>query len=291
MCRLSLLLAIFLGLASPAVAEDFPYPPISTIPPAPPGPPRYATVGPATFTRWSGFYFGGQFGLGNGNADFSGATQGGVAYTLRNTYLESDFTPSQWPVLGTANTSALSYGGFVGYNTQWQDLILGIELNINYSTLSLNAPNSPLSRTTSADSAGDAYALLLSGAGSVTNIDTATLRARAGYVVGSFLPYGFAGPAVALANVSVSSTLSGIQYTSGTVGTCSGAQPCTPFSFTSSSVKNMEVLYGFAVGAGVDIAVTQNIFVRAEVEWDQFNPPPGILMTIATARVGAGLKF
>ena len=49
----------------------------------------------------------------------------------------------------------------------------------------------------------------------------------------------------------------------------------------------MEVLYGLAVGAGVDVLVTPNIFLRAEFEWDQFNPPPGILMTVATARVGA----
>jgi hypothetical protein len=31
-------------------------------------------VGPATFTRWSGFYAGGQIGFGDANADFSGAT-------------------------------------------------------------------------------------------------------------------------------------------------------------------------------------------------------------------------
>ena len=41
------------------------------------------SVGPATFTRWSGFYFGGQFGLSNGNADFSKSTDSVVAYALR----------------------------------------------------------------------------------------------------------------------------------------------------------------------------------------------------------------
>ena len=33
-------------------------------------------------------------------------------------------------MLGTANNSTIGYGGFVGYNTQWQDLILGIEANL-----------------------------------------------------------------------------------------------------------------------------------------------------------------
>ena len=51
------------------------------------------------------------------------------------------------------------------------------------------------------------------------------------------------------------------------------------------------MLYGFTVGGGVDVALTPNIFLRADLEFDQFNPPPGILMTIATGRVGAGFKF
>ncbi len=76
-------------------------------------------VGPATFTRWSGLYAGGQFGYTNGNAPFSNATQSGIAYAFRETTLENEFNVSQWPTLGTANETAPSYGGFVGYNTQW----------------------------------------------------------------------------------------------------------------------------------------------------------------------------
>ena len=51
------------------------------------------------------------------------------------------------------------------------------------------------------------------------------------------------------------------------------------------------MLYGFTVGAGVDVAVTANIFLRAEFEWDQFNPPPGFFASVASGRVGAGFKF
>ena len=46
-------------------------------------------VGPATFTRWSGFYAGGQYGWSDANADFSNATSGPVAFALRITTLES----------------------------------------------------------------------------------------------------------------------------------------------------------------------------------------------------------
>jgi outer membrane immunogenic protein len=136
------------------------------------------TVGPATFTRWSGFYFGGQVGWGNANADFSGATKSLVAFALRNTLLESEVAPSQWQVLGNANQSAAAYGGFVGYNTQWQDLILGMEANFNRASFSLHASTSPIGRTTS-DSAGNAYIVNITGSGSIVMQDFATMRLRA----------------------------------------------------------------------------------------------------------------
>ena len=140
-----------LALASPASAADLDIPP--------PAPVDYdtlrgsLTVGPATFTRWSGFYVGGQIGLSNGNANFSNSTTGIVSYLLRETALEDEFTPSQWPVLGTANNSAPSYGGFFGYNTQWQDLVLGVEANLNRANLFLNAPSiADRTATTATDS-------------------------------------------------------------------------------------------------------------------------------------------
>ena len=45
-------------------------------------------VAPALFTRWSGFYFGGQVGYSDALADFSGSTQVPVAYALRETNLD-----------------------------------------------------------------------------------------------------------------------------------------------------------------------------------------------------------
>jgi opacity protein-like surface antigen len=272
MCRRVCALLVFglavLGLASPACAQDYPFLRSSE------------TVGPATFTRWSGFYFGGQVGYGNGNADFSNATQSVVASALRETTLEADFSVST-QLLGTANNSAPSFGGFVGYNSQWQDLIIGIEANLNRAAFSLNAPSTPIGPLTAADNLGVTHTVTISGSGSVTNLDFATLRARAGYVVGNFLPYGFAGVALGLANVSVAAN----------INDCTVTAPISCASFSNSFSRNMDVLYGLAVGAGVDVLVTPNIFLRAEFEWDQFNPPPGILMTVATARVGAGFKF
>jgi outer membrane immunogenic protein len=165
-----------------------------------------------------------------------------------------------------------------------------MEVNYNYAAFSLHAPASPIGRTTS-DSTGSAYTVGFTGTGSQTAADFGTFRLRAGWVAGNFLPYGFVGFAMGVANTSVSVTGSGVQYTSGTVGLCTSAQPCAAFGINNSFSANSQVLYGFTVGAGVDVAITANIFLRAEFAWDQFNPPPGFLATVATGRVGAGFKF
>ena len=162
-----------LGLTSPAVAAD-----LDVLR----GP---ETVGPATFTRWSGFYVGGQIGVSNANANFGNATQSLLAFSLRDSLLETDVTPSQWPVLGTANQSTMNFGAFAGYNTQWQDLILGMEANFNRASFSLHAPSSPIQRTVS-DASGNAYAVGITGSGSLVGEDFATLRIRAGWAVGNF---------------------------------------------------------------------------------------------------------
>jgi outer membrane immunogenic protein len=273
--------ALFLsGLALPAAAADLDFDFLRSV----------TTVGPGTYTRWSGFYAGGQIGFGNANADFSDVTQALVAFVLRDTTLQADDAPSQWPVLGSANQSAFGYGAFAGYNTQWQDVILGVEANYNHAAFSLRAASYPIARTTT-DSTGSAYAIEFTGSGSMAAENFGTLRLRAGWVAGNFLPYAFIGPAVGVANTSVSVSGSGEQFTSGTVGICSATQPCAPFAIVNSFGANSQVLYGFTAGGGVDMAVTQNIFLRAEFEFDQFKPPPGMLATIATARVGAGFKF
>src|SRR4051812_46278183 len=91
-------------------------------------------VGPAMFTRWSGFYAGGQIGYSSSSGDFSQSTQSLLAYSLRESALETNAIPSSWKVLGSVATAAAqNYGGFIGYNTQWQDLIIGAEINYTRS--------------------------------------------------------------------------------------------------------------------------------------------------------------
>src|SRR5690242_390800 len=59
------------------------------------------TVGPATFTRWAGFYAGGQFDYSSGNTDFSKATQPLIANSGQNLALVTIAHVDTWAPLGS----------------------------------------------------------------------------------------------------------------------------------------------------------------------------------------------
>lgn len=249
-----------------------------------------------SFATWTGFYAGGQFGYSNVNGDFSKTTQAPIAYGLRELTLENEFAPSNWPVLGSASHGAAGFGGFVGYNVEYltpnMKVVLGVEANYDQAALSLNAPNAPISRVTPADSQGNSYLVNITGNGAMTNLNFGTLRFRAGWAFGNFLPYMFVGGALGHANVNITETTSGLQNPPGSACLAS-VPPCltVPFSFTGTAGKNSEWLYGGTVGAGLDVALTRNFFIRAEYEYVHFTPVASLTLDINTARVGAGIKF
>ncbi len=193
-------------------------------------------------------------------------------------------------MLGSNNNStATGWGGFAGYNTQWQDLILGIEGDYTHSPVTIVASTAPLSRVTSAG--GNAYSVNLTATGQFGVTDFGSLRARAGYVFGNFLPYGFAGFALGRGSYSITSDVSGQQNSAGGVPCTENGTTCIDYDYPNSVGKASTLLYGFSVGGGFDMALTQNIFLRAEYEFVQFAPVANITAKISSARVGAGFKF
>ncbi|MGA8499593.1 MAG: outer membrane beta-barrel protein [Xanthobacteraceae bacterium] len=243
---------------------------------------------PMNVNGWAGVYIGGQVSYSGAGGDFSNTTQAPLAYSLRELTLEADQQPSSWPVLGQANHSATGFGGFVGYNTQFEKLILGVEANYDQANLSLNAPNSPISRLVTAG--GTPYDVTVTGSGSVTDLNFGTLRARGGWALGNFLPYAFAGVAVGHANVNIVATTFGIQNPP--LGCPAGTNPpCVPFSFTGTAGKNGEWMVGFTFGGGLDVALTRNVFLRAEYEYVQFAPIANLVVDVNTVRGGLGIKF
>jgi len=247
--------------------------------------------------NWTGFYGGGQVGYSNSVIKFGTSASNQVAFLLRNTAIEQDEQISGWNVLGTHTASTLGVGGFFGYNTQWENLILGVELNYNHVNLSQTAGSS-LSRSFS-DSAGLPsghnyfYNVTVGGSAAIHVTDIATFRARAGLEEGNFLPYVFAGLAVARATTSTSATLQ-LSATDIPDSESPPLTPLDPIPLTTTSTTNAQnnaIAYGVATGLGLDVGLLPNVFLRGELEYIYLAPVNGIQVSVASARLGAGLKF
>jgi outer membrane immunogenic protein len=281
--------AIVLALmaVTPALADDlFAAPPsdgwynnLLTQPHAP-------AVAPAKYSDWRGLYAGGQLSYSDGHADFSGSTAAPIAYDLRFTDLEETWTPSSWPILGSANHGGFGGGGFIGYNFEYLtpelNVVLGVEANFNIASLSMYSPNTPINRELATDAAGYSYDVNITGGGQVSNLDWSTVRGRVGWGIDRFLPYAFVGFALGNANVGSTETISVFQCST----VCAQLPP-----ITGTAGKNNAWLYGVTVGAGLDIAVSRNFFVRTEYEYVQFQPVSGTNIDINTVRVGGGVRF
>lgn len=250
------------------------------------------SVGPPSYTNWSGFYVGGQWGYTNNTTDYSNALNSLVAYSLRETTLEELADVSSWSVLGNASVSQSTFGGFAGFNTQWQNLVLGIEADYTYASSSTVATTSPISRQLSVG--GNVYDVTIEGSSSMRLVDYASLRARAGWILDNLLPYGFIGVVVGRGDVTSTSLVFGQENPSSPpVVPCNLAlsPTCIDFSYPNSQSQTNALLYGASIGAGLDYAVTPNIFLRGEFEYVRFAEFDDILVTLASARVGAGVKF
>jgi outer membrane immunogenic protein len=233
---------------------------------------------------WDGIYFGGHVGASWTGTDFANATQSLVAFMLRQTTIENEQAVSNWTTLGKADTSGSSFGGFIGYQTQWEGAVMGIEAG--YSRTNMQVSASDVLRRVFSTSDGYSNDVQVNGAASVRITDYGTLRARAGWAAGCFLPYGFVGLALARADVTRSATV----IASGVDISGSGNPPYS-FTDTRSEIKSGTFAYGYTAGLGIDMALMQNIFVRAEYEYIFFGDFNDLKTHIHTARVGAGLKF
>jgi outer membrane immunogenic protein len=239
--------------------------------------------GPLYQPRWSGFYVGGQVGYGVSSVDFSTGTRDMIAHMLRNTELQAEQVPSDWTVLGKTSTGTGSFGGFLGYNIGWECVILGFELNYNHTNLSTSAPSFPIGRVVTVGSNSDA--VTLDGSASIRITDYTTLRARAGYEFGNFLPFAMIGVAFGRADVAHSASAVVVQTPT------SGGGPPVTVTFSESDSRNGAFVYGWALGGGLEVMVMPKVFVRGEYEYVAFSPIWNIKTQIQTARVGLGFKF
>lgn len=242
-----------------------------------------------TYVNWAGAYVGGQASYVIGTSNFSKATAPLIADILRITTLESEQHVSTWPIVPQTNsTHATGYGLFVGYNWQWDEIVFGLEAN--WTRTSFKNSNAGSIRRLVTLSDQFEYDVNVVAGGNVQVNDIVTLRSRVGYAFDQFMPFFTAGLALGRADYATTATVTQITNYVGTAAPpptnpCPGPAGCTD---TESSSKRNQLAYGFAVGAGFEVSIMPNVFLRADYEFTQF---ANIKTQLNNARVGVGMRF
>jgi outer membrane immunogenic protein len=241
------------------------------------------TFNPGPAVRWDGVHLGGSIGVMNMRSDLSRGLGPLTSRMLTNSTVLVEAHPDEWNVLQNQTTNGRSYGGFVGYNFQWDSLVLGIDGGYNKTSMPATSSSGSLNRVV-ATSDSTAHNITITGTASTKLIDYATLRLRTGYAFGQFMPYAILGGAVGRFDYSSTASLTDSQ-------TQGGGAPSVYTAGPISESKNNAIIGGFVAGLGMDIALTPNVFLRGEYEFVGFAKVNGVNNSLSTGRVGLGVRF
>jgi outer membrane immunogenic protein len=258
---------------------------------------------PQVFTRWSGYYVGAQAGYAASRTNF--ANIGG----FENIFNEQNCITTPWSAANPVNclvsksigpvsnwggkfrtggAAAPAYGVFGGYNSQWDDAVLGIDFNYNHTSLSGASTFSTLFQgrapgdTTGNPAQANLYDIW-AGAGAVMKIrDYATMRTRAGWAFDDFMPYAAFGLAVGRADI--------VRLATASFQPSANSPALNSYNLFDSNQQS-PIVWGYSAGVGVDWALGPNVFLRAEYEFVQFTSVPHVTAYINAFRAGAGYRF
>lgn len=234
--------------------------------------------------RWQGFYIGGQAAYGSSDHNFNGATRDLAAQQLALTTVDQVLGVSNWPVIGgKVSHQNSAFGAFGGYNSQWDDVVLGVDASYMHGNFGAQASGTMARQITSNDIL---YTASSTAAASINFTDVLTLRGRAGYAWNSFLPYVFGGVALGLADSKRSSIIN-------STGTYVGAGVPTiadyNVTYNTAENKNGRLMVGYTFGVGTEVMLYNGLFARGEWEYVRFTGP--IDTNINTVRGGLGYRF
>jgi outer membrane immunogenic protein len=233
-----------------------------------------------TSVNWSGVYVGGQVSRGAADMDFTNSTKDLLTKLVNNSAADTQFNIANWPLLGKAHASNSAFGAFAGYNFQWSDALIGIELNYSHGVFPTSSTGSQTRTVTSSSNVTTVITAISDGSMRVT--DFGSLRVRGGYAVGSFLPYAFAGVGLGQADINRRVELD-VRYDA----------PGVPSTFATPLVvadnANSHFITGFAAGLGFDWMLCAGLFMRAE--WEYIRYTSTVDASVNTVRLGLGYKF
>src|SRR3954452_16087620 len=99
---------------------------------------------------------------------------------------------SQWNLgLGKQSARSSAFGAFAGYNSQWDDVVLGVEASYVHGSFGGTSHATKALVSGAALSDGQFHSVAVDGSASISISDMATFRGRAAYAWGCLLPYMF----------------------------------------------------------------------------------------------------
>jgi outer membrane immunogenic protein len=282
--RRLLLVAVMFGTVSAAQAADMPDFLRGSLPGT-----------PAPTRNWAGWYVGGQVGESWTNTNYANTASTQSSDLFRNTSLEGP--ASQLNVFGKVNGQSSGFGGFVGRNWQYDDVVLGVEANYNYLSSLASSTSGTIGPIQVAEPGlilppGDTAVdgVTLNGRAALRVKDEVTFRGRAGWATGDFLPYMFGG--VAVGRMDVSSTVSS-SVTRTIFDPVNGPSSfrLPQFELTSTIGKSNAYVAGWTAGLGFEYMVWGNIFLRGEWEYIRFMSIQNTTVSENSVHAGLGYKF
>ncbi len=265
---------------------------------------------PVAVIDWSGFYIGGHGGWSTHSLGYGDTARPIVANYLRQTVTEAELSASSLLASpASKRVFGASYGAYAGFNAQFDDIVLGIEVDYTHFGLGGGVSDQIGRYRTTSD--GYLTSVNLSSQTSTKVTDYATLRARAGYALGDFLPYVTGGLAVGSAQITDRVTIQNAGYDQATyrANLTSGTTPAfvnnygysffnqsnpaasflaSPYVYNRTKTKTVA---GIAAGAGIEYAITPNVMLRAEYQYVLFDAFDGHKANVNTFRGGAAVKF
>jgi len=233
---------------------------------------------------WGGVYAGGHVGWSTTNFGFKNAGRTEIAHILRQTLVEKEFGVSTWNQLTDKRRSGLSYGGFGGFNVQYGDVVFGVEgdyTSLNQKTYAADSVSRYMQGST-----GLYYSVTANTTSRVALTDYGTLRARIGYAFGPLLPFVTGGLAVGRAVVGNEVSVFTGEYTDLARQARVGGS-----GWQTTANHGEKYAAGAALGAGIDYAISSNVFLRAEYQYILFGKFGDHLMHVNTVRSAVAVKF
>jgi opacity protein-like surface antigen len=206
-------------------------------------------------------------------------------------------------LLAKTTTQGTGFGGFVGRNWQFEDLVFGVEANYSYfdrlATSTSDSNSLQIVTPGGAPGVTSTYGETLTGRAAVQIKDAITFRGRAGWATGNFLPYVFGGVAVGRMDVSRSVTSFVTRRDDVTTTDAFGVTTTTigPTLFvpaqsqTRAEQRTNAFVAGWTGGLGLEYMLWGNVFMRGEWEYVKFLTVKNTAVQANNLRAGIGYKF